>query len=195
MSGDTRNRGEAEEGPRRGRQGHRRQAGGPRTGAHRHTRRRAPSPRRLSRPGEDADRPVFRLKSRVRIQEDTVHGGPPPRRHNGRLRAQQEHVCLRAEEGADILQHTPRRRDQQGSAADPVGPAGGDAGAPGHHREHDFRVGFTLHRLCDPEPDRVRGNLPSPRGPAGPVHHEGRNRIPVPVRGGGDSGKEDEETE
>ena len=46
-----------------------------------------------------------------------------------------------------------------------------------------FAVPATVPRHGDPEPDRIRGHLPAPRGPGRPIHDEGRGRLPdAPAR-------------
>ena len=84
---------------------------------------------------------------------------------------------------ADLRQLPARRRDQPGPGQGAVRAARGDGRAPGHHRRHDPPGPRAVPGDGDAEPDRVRGRLPAPRGPARPVPHEGRPRLPEPPRG------------
>ena len=84
--------------------------------------------------------------------------------------------------GPDLRQPRPRRRDQPRDPQDPVEPARGDAGAPGHGRPQPLPARPAVLRPRDPEPARDGGHLSPPRGAARPVPAQGHG--PVPVRGG-----------
>ncbi len=80
--------------------------------------------------------------------------------------------------GPDLREHHPRRRDKPRLPEDPVRAPRGDAGEAGHHRGDDHAAAGPLHSPRDPEPDRVRGHLPSARGADRQVPDEGGDRIP-----------------
>ena len=77
---------------------------------------------------------------------------------------------LRVPARPHLRQRRPRRRDQPRDAEDPVGAARGDGRAPGHRRRRDARAALAAvpaarHR----ESDRVRRDVPAPRGAARPL--------------------------
>ena len=91
--------------------------------------------------------------------------------------------------GARFRQHRAGRRDQPRAAEDPVGPAGGDAGAAGHRRPDDLRSASAVFRHRHAEPDRAGRDVPASRGAARPVplcHPRG-----VPVGRGGRADPDD----
>ena len=84
---------------------------------------------------------------------------------------------------AGVRQRAPGRRDQPHPAQDPVGPAGGDAGATGLRGRPPPRAAGSVPGRRHPEPDRVRGHLPAPRGPARPLPGAGDRRLSRRARG------------
>ena len=129
--------------PRRGRAGHRQDA--PRPGGR-------PGPRPPDGPDPGHARPAADRCDRV---EHLRGRRPPVRRRSG------------------LHEHPPGRRDQPGDAADPVGAARGDAGAPGLDRGDDPPAARSVRRPRDPEPGRVRGDVRAAPGPARPVPRPG----------------------
>ena len=83
----------------------------------------------------------------------------------------------------DLRQSGSGRRDQPGAGQGPERAAGGDAGAPGHHRPGNPPLARSLPGHGYPEPDRIRRDLPAPRGPGRPVHAQGAGRLPDHDRG------------
>ena len=75
-------------------------------------------------------------------------------------------------------------RDQPRPGQGAVGAARGHAGAPGHDRRREPPAAQPVPRDGHPEPHRVRGHLPAPRGAGGPLPHEGRGGLPHAGRGG-----------
>ena len=64
---------------------------------------------------------------------------------------------------ADLRQHRPRRRDQPRHAEDPVEPARGDAGAPGHgRRQHATQLEPPFFVLATQNPLEMEGTYPLP---------------------------------
>ena len=57
--------------------------------------------------------------------------------------------------------------------------ARGDAGAPGHGGPQPLSARCPVLRAGHPEPARDGGDLPTPRGPARPVHVQGPRALPV----------------
>ena len=68
--------------------------------------------------------------------------------------------------GPDLLPGAPRRRGQPRSRQDAIGPAGSDAGKPGHHRGHDAAAAAAVHGPGDAEPRGAGRRLSTSRGPA-----------------------------
>ena len=177
---------------RRTRPGHR---GRGRPGHRRPARARPPDPDRPAReqprpargrpgPRQDDARPDHRRRHRLHVQPDPVHAGPDARRHH---RHEHPHrggrpARLPLPAGPDLRQPRPRRRDQPRDAQDPVEPARGDAGAPGHGRPPALPARSAVLRPRDPEPARDGGHLSPARGPARPVPVQGHG--PLPVRAG-----------
>ena len=92
---------------------------------------------------------------------------------------------LRHRARAGLLQLPARGRDQPRARQGAVGPARGDAGAPGHPRPHLAPGARPVPRDGDPEPDRVGGHLPAARGAGRPLHAQDPRRLP-PARRGAD---------
>ena len=82
-----------------------------------------------------------------------------------------------------LLQLPPRRRDQPCAGEGAVGPARGDAGAPGDDRPRHASRSRPVPRHGDAEPDRVRGHVSASRGTGRPVHAQGRRRLSESRRG------------
>ena len=80
--------------------------------------------------------------------------------------------------GPGLRQLRARRRDQPGAGQGAVGAARGHGRAPGVDRRPDLPGPRAVPRARHPEPDRVRGRLPAARGPARPLPHEDRRRLP-----------------
>ena len=135
-------------------------------------------------PGQDDARAHDRRRHRLLVQPHPVHAGPDAGRHH-----RHEHprrggrpAGLPVPARPDLRQPRPGRRDQPGDAQDPVEPARGDAGAPGHGRPPALPARSAVLRARDPEPARDGGHVSPARGPARPVLLQGHG--PVPVRGG-----------
>ncbi len=77
-----------------------------------------------------------------------------------RLRHPHRRVLLPARPG--LHQPPPGGRDQPDPAQDPVVPAGGHGGTPGHGRRHPPPAPRAVPGRRDPEPRRVRGTYPLP---------------------------------
>ena len=147
--------------------------------------REQPRPARgRARARQDDARADDRRRHRLLVQPDPVHAGPDARRHH---RHEHPHrggrpARLPLPAGPDLREPGPRRRDQPRDAEDPVEPARGDAGAPGHGRPPALPARRAVLRARDPEPARDGGDLSAARGAARPVPVQGHG--PLPVRGG-----------
>ena len=128
---------------------------------------------------QDAPRPGGRPGAGPRHEPDPGHAGSPAGRRHRLEPVRGRHAPVRA--GAGLHEHPARRRDQPGHAADPGGPARGDAGAPGLDRGDDPAAARPVHRPRDPEPDRVRGHVRPAPGPARPVPRCGSGSA-IPTR-------------
>ena len=125
----------------------------------------------------------FAQRARARLPAGAVHARPAAGRPDRVVRLRPARGALRLPARADLHRPAARRRDQPDPAQDPVGAAGGDAGAAGHRRGRDLRAARALPRAGDRQPDRVRGHLPAPRGPARPVPAAGQLRLSLAGRG------------
>ena len=168
----------------RGRPGHRRPDRARPPDADRPARQQPRPARGRARARQDAARADDRRRDRLRLQPDPVHAGPDAGRHH-----RHEHpgrggrpAGLPVPARAGLRQPGPGRRDQPGDAEDPVEPARGDAGAPGHGRPPALPARRAVLRAGDPEPARDGGHLSPPRGAARPLPVQGHG--PLPVRGG-----------
>ena len=113
-----------------------------------------------------------------------VHARPAPVGRHRRQRLQPALERVRVPAGPRVRQHPARRRDQPRVAEDAVGPPRVHAGAPGDGRRRLLPARAAVHGHGDPEPDRVRGDVPAPRGRARPLHDADRDRLPA-ARGRG----------
>ena len=143
---------------------------------------RLPRPRAVrGRAGhrQDRARPRDRAQRRGhRLRAHPVHARPPAVGRDRREHLRPEAPRLRVPPRAAVRERRARRRDQPRDAEDPVGAARGDGRAPGDDRRADVRAPAAVPRARDREPDRVRGRLPAPRGPARPLLPEGAARLP-----------------
>ena len=117
---------------------------------------------------------------------DAVHAGPGPVRHRRHADLPAEHGTLRYRTRPGDGQLRAGRRDQPRPGQGAVGDARGDGRGPREHRRPALRRAAAVPGARDAEPDRVRGRLPAPRGPARPVPHEDRRRLPDRGRGARD---------
>ena len=101
----------------------------------------------------------LRPGARPGVRARPVHPRPPAGRHHRLVPLQPEGRQLRVPSRAAVHRAAARRRDQPDAAEDPVGPAGGDAGAAGDRRGRDLPAARPLPRARDGEPDRVRRHL------------------------------------
>ena len=120
----------------RDRPGHRRPARARAADADRPARQQPRPARGRAGPRQDDARADDRGRHRLLVQPDPVHARPDARRHH---RHEHPHrggrpARLPLPAGSDLREPRPRRRDQPRHAEDPVEPARGDAGAPGHGR-------------------------------------------------------------
>ena len=90
----------------------------------------------------------------------------PPARPTSPASSLFEPGGLRFVPGPRVHQRAAGRRDQPGHAADAVGAARGDAGAPGLGRGDDPAPARPVRRARDPEPRRVRGDVRAARRPS-----------------------------
>ena len=115
-------------------------------------------------PRQDAARPDARRRPRLHVQPDPVHAGPDAGRHHRhehpRRGGRQPGLPLPA--GADLREPRPGRRDQPGDAEDPVEPARGDAGAPGHRRPAALPAREPFFVLATQNPIEQEGTYPLP---------------------------------
>ena len=72
------------------------------------------------------------------VRAHPVHARPAAVRRHGAVDLQPEGRRVRVPAGPRLQPRAPGRRDQPGDAAHAVGPAGGDAGAPGDGRRPDL---------------------------------------------------------
>ena len=89
------------------------------------------------------------------------HARHDARRHSGHERFLAAHQRVRAAQRPGLHAVSARRRDQPHAAAHAGGPARSHGRAAGHARRRNPPARRLLHRLCDPEPDRVRRHLPA----------------------------------
>ena len=102
-----------------------------------------------------------------------VHARPAALGRHRRPRLQPEGQRVRVPAGPRLRADPARRRDQPRQPQDPGRAAGGDGGAPGHHRRRHARPAQALHGHGHAEPGRVLGHVPAARGPARPLPDEG----------------------
>ena len=150
---------------RRGRASGGRQAGRAPARAVRTPARRARSDRGVSRPGQDADRPIVRDRDRGALLARAVHPGRDALGRDRRVDLQPAHGGVRVPARAGVHERPARGRDQSRPAEDPGGAARGDAGAPGDDRRSHAAARPAVPGAGDPEPDRVRGHVPAAGGP------------------------------
>ncbi len=136
-----------------------------------------------SRAGQDAGGEDLRGRAGRRVPAHPVHARPGARRHRRHEDLQPEARPVRGVARPDLRQPGSGRRDQPGAGQGAERAAGGDAGAPGHDRPGNPPPARSLPRHGDPEPDRIRRDLPAPRGPGRPVHAQGAGRLPDRDRG------------
>ena len=172
-------------GARRGRGRGRRKAQGVDARARRDPRRRARVARGLSRARQDARRPFVRPDVGAELRTRPVHARPAALRPHRIVRVRPALERLLVPSRTAVHRAPARRRDQPHAAADAVRPAGGDAGAPDHRRGRDVRARAAVPRAGDGEPDRVRGHVSAPGGPARSVHDAHELRLSVGRRGVG----------
>ena len=99
-------------------------------------RRPRPARRRARRRQDDAVQDL-RPRPRHAVPAHPVHARPAAVRRDRHLHLRPQAERVRAAQGADLLPGAAGRRGQPRPRQDAVGPAGGDAGKPGHHRGHD----------------------------------------------------------
>ena len=90
------------------------------------------------------------------------------------------------EEGPDLRQHRPGRRDQPRAGQGAGGAARGDAGEAGDDRRHDVQARGAVPRAGDAEPDRAGGHVSAARGAGRPLHAQAARRLSDARRGEGD---------
>ena len=141
---------------------------------------------------QDGAREGARAVARADVPPRPVHARPPPGRRDGRqrLRPAERRVPLPGRPG--VRQRPARRRDQPGVAEDAVGAARGDAGDAGDGRRHDARPRAAVPRDRDPEPRRVRGDVPAARGAARPLRRADDDRLSAARRRGADARRADD---
>ena len=104
--------------------------------------------------------------SRIQFTPDLMPAditGTSLSREDGELRSADLPVSARAA----VRQPGARRRDQPRHAQDPIGAAGGDAGAAASPLARPAtHLARAVLRAGDPEPDRDGGHLPAARGAA-----------------------------
>ena len=139
-----------------------------------------PAPRGL--PGHRQDPLARALAASVQgpNSRDPVHPRPAAERRHRRDDLRPEHQEVRVPPGPDLRDHRPRRRDQPRLAEDPVGPARGHGGGPGHRRRRPHSVGEPFMVIATQNPIEQAGHLPAARGAARPVPHEDQRRLPRP---------------
>ena len=165
------------QGPRRGRKGRPGRAAG-----------RGPrADRGLSGGRQDRTRASACPLPGRRVRPRPMHGGPAARGRDRHQRLQPARGAIRVPSRARVRERRAGRRGQPHFAQDPVGPARVHAGAARDGRRPGARAGAAVPRHRDPEPHRVRGDLPASRGSARPVHGASRARIPGGRRGGRDA--------
>ena len=132
-------------------------------------------------PGCGQDRPGARAGAldRRRVRARPVHRRPAARRRGGHQRLQPARVPFRVPARTRVRQRGAGRRDQPRLAQDAVGAARVHAGAPRDRGQAHPRAGPPVHRAGHPEPDRVRGHLPAPRGAARSLHGARVARLPL----------------
>ena len=135
-------------------------------------------------PGQDDARAHARGRHRLRLQPHPVHARPDARGHRGHERPRRggRPAGVPVPVGAGLRQPAAGGRDQPRHAQDPVGAAGGDAGAPGLGRARAAPAGAAVLRAGDPEPARDGGHLSPARGAARPLPVQALGALPV---GGG----------
>ncbi len=148
--------------------------------------RRACPARGRAGAGQDPGRPHGCQQHLGRLREDPVHPGHAAGRRDRHPDLQSSRGQLLDQEGADLRQPDPGRRDQPRAGQGPGRSARGDAGAPGDARRPDPGPAGAVPRHGHPEPDRAGGDVPAPRGAARPLHAEDRRRLPEQGRGGQD---------
>ena len=150
----------------RGRARHRRPARARPPDADRPARQQPRPARGRAGPRQDDAGAHDRRRHRLHVQPDPVHAGPDAGRHH---RHEHPHrggwsAGLPVPAGPDLRQPRPRRRDQPGDAEDPVEPARGDAGAPGHGRAPALPARRRRSSSSRPRTrSRWRAPIPSPR--------------------------------
>ena len=121
--------------------------------------------------------PVY-ARSRPRRPDRHAHLQPK----NGRL----QHLAR-----PGLHQPAAGRRDQSRARQSAERPAGGDAGAAGHHRARDAQSAQPLSRAGDAEPHRIRGDLSAARSAGGSLYAQGAGGLPHGDRGICDRGAHD----
>ena len=106
-----------------------------------------------------------------------VHAGPAADGRHGPLGVRPADARLRVQTRADLRERRARRRGEPGDAKDAVGAARGDGRAPGDRGRDHAGAARPLPAARHREPDRVRGHLPAPGGPARPLLPEDRARL------------------
>ncbi len=141
---------------------------------------RARPARGRARPRQDAAGEDAGRRARPDLLARAVHARPDAVRHRRHQHDRRvgRRAALRVPAGADLRQPRAGRRDQPRHAQDPVGPAGGDAGAGGHRRQDDLSAVAAVLRARHPEPDRDGGHLPAARGAARPLLLQAARRVP-----------------
>ena len=129
----------------------------------------------------------------LRVLAAPVHARPAAggRDRRQRLRPGSGRVPLPARPG--VRERAARRRDQPRVAEDAVRAARGDAGDPGdgrRRRRYAARAAVPRHR--DPEPGRVRGDVPAARGAARPLRGADGDRLPAARRRGAHARRADD---
>src|SRR6266545_2228348 len=154
--------------------------------------RRASDHRGLPGSGEDDAGEGARALSRLLLLADPVHAGPASLGRDGGERLQPALERVRVPARARLRQPPPGRRDQPSAAEDAGCPARVHAGEPDHDRRRQLRARAAFHGRRDAEPDRVRGDVPTARGAARPLHDAPLDRLPAARRGSADARRADE---
>ena len=92
-----------------------------------------------------------------------VHPRPDAQRHQRACGVRSQAGTLRDPPRAGVHQPAAGRRDQPRAGQDPVGAAGGDAGAAGHHRGQQLPVAAAVHVPGDAEPAGTGAPIRCPR--------------------------------
>ena len=111
------------------------------------------------------------------VRAHPVHARPAADRRHRALDLQPADARVRVPARSGLRERRARRRDQPRDAADAVGAARGDGGAPGDGRRCHARAARAVPRDRHREPDRPGGDVPAPRGAARPVLRCARPRL------------------